>query len=111
LIRRMAFVIALAPYAVVLLCDVDELKIDGKRANHADRLIQCEARKETLQSGLNRRIMPRTQLLAEPAYALFGPEQPLATQAAQGLAEQVAEQVYVGAQGNVFGLLLCLHPI
>jgi hypothetical protein len=104
LIRSVAFVISLAPYSMVLLGDVDELKIDGKRTNHSNRLIQCQPRQQPFQASLDRWIVPCPQLLAKSPNSLFGSEESLTTETAKGFAEQIAEQVYVCSQGNVLGL-------
>ncbi len=101
----------LAADPVVLLGDVGELEVDGEGADYADRVIGGQAMQQRLQlpfQGRDRQgpVLPVAQLLAERPHPLFRGEQLSAAQSLEGIAQQVAQQADVVAQGqDVVGIL------
>src|SRR5215813_5130464 len=109
LIGRAQFVKALATDAVILLRDVDQLKVDREGPDHAYRLVQTQSSKQTFKLTLGPGRLPgalgSAKSFAESADVLFNLKKALSSETLERFAQQIAQPTNVRPQRRVFRLI------
>ena len=101
-VGRVQFVPPFAANAMILLGDVGQLKVHGKRANHANRFVQSQTTQQLLELLFDFWRMLCAQLFAQGAHLFLNLKQAFAAEPFQGFAQQIAEPMDVFTQRQIF---------